>query len=133
MIAKNGVDGQNIEGFFELNNGCICCSSKGDLIATLENLLLLKDRFDYILIECTGLANPGPIIASLWCDSAVNSYLRLDGVVTLVDAVNIANYMNNSEICNDITLQIAYADRVIINKIDIATLEQVNYINISNM
>jgi G3E family GTPase len=126
MIAKDGVDGTNISGFFELNNGCICCSSKGDLIGTLEQLLLHKERFDYILIECTGLANPGPIIASLWCDEAVGAALKLDGVVTLVDCVNIERYLNRTDIANDVCLQIAYADRVLLNKIDICTPEQIS-------
>lgn len=125
MIAKDGVDGTNLSGFFELNNGCICCSSKGDLMGTLEQLLLHKERFDYVLIECTGLANPGPIIASLWCDEAVGAALKLDGVVTLVDCFNIDKYLNRSDISNDISLQLAYADRVILNKIDICTPEQI--------
>lgn len=55
MIAKSGVDGKDIAGFFELNNGCICCTVKDDLLATLEQLVLHKDRFDYVLIETTGL------------------------------------------------------------------------------
>jgi len=127
MIAKSGVDGKSIEdGFFELNNGCICCSSKGDLIGTLENLLLHKDKFDYILIETTGLANPGPVIASLWSDDDINTSLKLDGVVTLVDSVNINKYMSRDDISNDVGIQIAYADRVLLNKIDIATPQQVN-------
>ena len=125
MIAKSGIDGTNIESFFELNNGCICCSSKGDLIGTLEQLLVHKDRFDYILIETTGLANPGPVIASLWSDDAISTALKLDGVVTLVDSVNIAKYIQRDDISNDVCIQIAYADRVILNKIDIATQNQV--------
>ena len=56
MIAKNGVDGENIAGFFELNNGCICCSVKGDLVQTLERLILYKSKFDYIIIETTGIS-----------------------------------------------------------------------------
>jgi hypothetical protein len=54
MIAKNGVDGTDLIGFFELNNGCICCTVKDDLLATLEQLVLHKSKFDYILIETTG-------------------------------------------------------------------------------
>ena len=54
MIAKSGINGENIAGFFELSNGCICCSVKDDLLATLEQLVLHKDRFDYVLIETTG-------------------------------------------------------------------------------
>ena len=54
MIARNGVDGSSLAGFFELNNGCICCSMKGDLVSTLEQLVLHKNKFDYVIIETTG-------------------------------------------------------------------------------
>jgi G3E family GTPase len=113
MIAKSGVDGEDIagkahpstasspllslcpsSGFFELSNGCICCTVKEDLLATLEQLVLHKDRFDYVLIETTGVANPGPIIASLWADDDVDSTLKLDGVVTVVDCLNVLQYLS---------------------------------------
>ena len=58
MIAKNGVDGGSLDSFFELNNGCICCIIKDDLLTTLEQLVLHKDRFDYVLIETTGSRQP---------------------------------------------------------------------------
>lgn len=95
MIAKSGVNGENIAGFFELSNGCICCTVKDDLLTTLEQLVLHKDRFDYVLIETTGVANPGPIIASLWVDDDADSTLQLDGVVTVVDCVNILQYLSS--------------------------------------
>eukprot|EP01041_Mallomonas_annulata_P016465 gene16465-34351_t len=68
MIAKNGVDGSNISDFFELSNGCICCSVKDDLLKTLEQLILHKSKFDYILIETTGVVYPEPIISAFWAD-----------------------------------------------------------------
>mmetsp|Transcript_8061 Transcript_8061/g.8202 ORF Transcript_8061/g.8202 Transcript_8061/m.8202 type:complete len:463 (-) Transcript_8061:23-1411(-) len=123
MIAKNGVDGSDLAGFFELNNGCICCSVKGDLVTTLEQLIQHKAKFDYIVIETTGVANPGPIIAELWTDddSADNNIgsLKLDGVITLIDSYNIEYYLKSSDTSTDICTQIAYADRILLNKTDL--------------
>lgn len=119
IIAKSGVTGSNIEGFFELNNGCICCTVKDSLISTLEQLARHSDRFDYIIIEMTGLANPGPVITSFWLDDAVPSALKLDGVVCLVDGSNIEHYLSVDDIASDIRTQIAYADRILLNKCDL--------------
>ena len=74
MIIKNGLinktlESNNLLSFFELNNGCICCTVKDSLLITLEQLILHKSKFDSILIECTGLANPGPIVSMFWSDS----------------------------------------------------------------
>ena len=109
MIAKSGLDGGNLEGFFELNNGCICCTVKEDLLTTLEQLVIHKDRFDYIIIETTGVANPGPVITTFWSDDALESSLKLDGVVCIVDSVNFLSYLDNSDISNDVRMQICYA------------------------
>ncbi len=86
LVAKNGVDGDFFDEFFELSNGCICCSVRGDLINTLERLLerrsvidfrlilrFLRDKFDYILVETTGMANPGPIASLFWVDDELES------------------------------------------------------------
>lgn len=72
MIAKSGVSGSNISDFFELPNGCICCTIKNDLLSTLEQLVLHRDKFDYIIIETTGLANPGPVISTFWTDEGLD-------------------------------------------------------------
>jgi G3E family GTPase len=109
MIAKSGLDGGNLEGFFELNNGCICCTVKEDLLTTLEQLVLHKDRFDYIIIETTGVANPGPVITTFWSDDALESSLRLDGVVCVVDCLNLETYLETPDIANDVRMQISYA------------------------
>lgn len=119
MIAKSGIDGSNISGFFELNNGCICCTVKNDLVQTLEQLVKHKDRFDYIVIETTGVANPGPVITSFWTDEDLDSSLKIDGVVCVVDCVNILSYLSTIDISNDVKLQICYADRIILNKCDL--------------
>ena len=119
MIAKNGVDGSSLDGFFELNNGCICCTIKDDLLTTLEQLVLHKERFDYVIIETTGVANPGPVINTFWSDDKVGSSLKLDGVVCVVDSANINSYLRTDDISNDVRMQICYADRVLLNKWDL--------------
>lgn len=109
MIAKSGLDGGNLDGFFELNNGCICCTLKEDLLTTLEQLVIHKDRFDYIIIETTGVANPGPVITTFWSDDALESSLKLDGVVCVVDGHNLESYLLNPDVANDVRMQISYA------------------------
>ena len=129
MIARNGMNGEDMEGFFELNNGCICCTVKDDLVITLEQLILHKDKFDYILIEATGVANPGPIISSLWTDEDSDSPLKLDGVICVVDSGNIERHLQDSNTEMNVTLQIAYADKILLNKIDMVDKETVDDIN----
>lgn len=130
MIAKSGVDGSSLNGFFELNNGCICCTVKDDLLSTLEQLVLHKHKFDYILIETTGIANPGPIISSLWTDEDLESSLRLDGVICVVDSVNILSYFEQSDIANDVRVQLCYADRILINKVDLVDADKLSEVDI---
>lgn len=119
MLVKSGVDGANLAGFFELSNGCICCQVKDDLIATLEQLVLHKDKFDYVMIETTGVANPGPVIGSFWMDEELGAKLQLDGVITMVDSVNLHTCLTTPESSEETRLQIAYADKIIVNKCDV--------------
>jgi G3E family GTPase len=93
VIAKDGADGSSLEGFFELANGCICCSVKSDLLATLEVLVQRKAQFDYVIIETSGLADPGPVASCLWVDEELESQLQLDGIVTVVDAKHIGRHL----------------------------------------
>lgn len=74
------------EEWVELANGCLCCSVKSDFVAALEGLMLKRDKFDYILIETTGLADPGPVAAALWTDDELEAAVHLDAIVTVVDA-----------------------------------------------
>jgi G3E family GTPase len=139
LIAKDGAGGEWFEEFFELGNGCICCSVKDDLINTLERLLERRDRFDYILVETTGMANPGPLASMFWVDDALESQLRLDGIVTLVDCKHVHRHIyddSDPEACNETQLQIAYADRILLNKTDLvsaaerdATIRMIRHIN----
>lgn len=117
LIARDGVDPKNdsLQEFIELPNGCICCTVKDSLVATLETLVERKKDLDYILIEASGMANPGPIASVFWLDDALESRLQLDGIVTLVDANHILEQLATTE---EAAQQIAYADRLLINKID---------------
>jgi G3E family GTPase len=125
MIAKSGIDGENLNEFFELNNGCICCGIKESLLSTLEQLMLHKHKFDYIIIETTGLANPGPIISMFWTDDNLDTSLRLDGVVCVVDSCNILTYLETPDLVHDIKMQISYADRILLNKSDLVGSDKV--------
>ena len=118
-----GNDGQLMEDWLELQNGCLCCSMKDAGVKAIENLVKQKKgKFDYVLLETTGLADPGPIASLFWLDDELQSNLYLDGIVTVVDGKFIAKYLQevkpNGDI-NDATRQIALADRIILNKCDI--------------
>jgi G3E family GTPase len=113
------------EEVFEMNNGCICCTVRGDLIRILGQLMRRRDRFDYILIETTGLADPAPVAQTFFVDDEMKEKLRLDGIVTLVDAKHVALHLDESPECQE---QIAFADVVLLNKCDLvddATLDGV--------
>jgi G3E family GTPase len=119
MIARDGA--QSLTDLIELPNGCVCCTVKDDLVKTLEALLDKRQDLDYILIESSGMANPGPIATIFWLDEALESRLRLNGIVTLVDALHIRHQLEETE---EAAQQIAYADRVILNKVDLVSDEK---------
>ncbi|CAM9633926.1 unnamed protein product [Phaeothamnion confervicola] len=96
LIARGAGGVKLAENLFELRNGCICCTVKDDLVTTLETLLEQRAKFDYVIIETTGLADPGPVAAVFWLDEALDSALRLDGIVTLVDAKNIMRHLHGA-------------------------------------
>lgn len=112
-----------VADWVELENGCICCSVKNEMVKALESLLQQRTRFDYIIIETTGLANPGPVAAALWTDAELESSLCLDAIVTVVDAVHIGKHINNlnEELgeANEAQRQIAFADVILLNKLDL--------------
>lgn len=125
LIARDGTNVDNLTDLIELPNGCICCTVKDSLIETLESLIERKRELDYIIIECSGMANPGPIASIFWLDDTLESRLTLDGVITCVDAKNLGTQLretssNNGNLGGDeAAQQIAYADRIIVNKIDL--------------
>lgn len=131
---------QGDEDIVMLNNGCLCCTVRGDLVRMLGDLLRKKGgKFDHIIIETTGLANPAPIIQTFYLEEHLAHNLRLDGVVTLVDAKHATQHIEEVKphgVVNEAVEQIAYADRIILNKIDLvkeaekdAVMRQIKRIN----
>jgi G3E family GTPase len=125
-FGEIGVDQDLVIGaeeeIFEMNNGCICCTVRGDLIRILGNLMKRKDKFDYILIETTGLADPGPVVQTFFFDDEIKEKVRLDGVVTVVDCKHVALHWHDREVKE----QIAFADVVLLNKTDLASPVEVD-------
>src|ERR1019366_1205907 len=121
-FGEIGVDNQLViqsdEELFEMNNGCICCSVRGDLIRILGRLLKRKDRLDGILIETTGLANPGPVAQTFFTDEEMRRNFRLDGIVTVVDAKHVASHLDADD---ESVKQLAFADVILLNKTDLAS------------
>ncbi len=103
------------EEIFEMSNGCICCTVRGDLIRVLGNLMKRRDKFDYVLVETTGLADPGPVAQTFFMDDEIRAEFSLDGIVTLVDAAHIEQQLGRSD---ESTEQIAFADILVLNKTD---------------
>ena len=115
------------EEIFEMNNGCICCTVRGDLIRILGTLMKRRDKFDYILVETTGLADPAPVAQTFFVDEEIRAQLRLDAIVTVVDAKHLAIHLFEEKeegIENEALEQLAFADRVLINKIDLVNEEE---------
>jgi G3E family GTPase len=116
-----GIDHQIIinadEEIFEMNNGCICCTVRGDLIRIIGNLMKRRDKFDHLVIETTGLADPAPVIQTFFMDEDVQAQTNLDSVVTVVDAKHIWQHWEAEEAQE----QIAFADVVLLNKTDLVT------------
>ncbi|RYY34580.1 GTP-binding protein [archaeon] len=133
LILKDGVGGAPADGFFELANGCICCSVRDGLVATLTTLMKQREKFDYILVETSGLANPGPVASIFWTDLDEDASLKLDGIVTLVDAANFHTDLvrrREEGAVNEVAQQVAYADCLVLNKVDLVTpdaLEKVKH------
>ncbi|MDH6129990.1 GTP-binding protein [Kitasatospora sp. GP82] len=114
------------EEIFEMNNGCICCTVRGDLIRILGALMRRRERFDRIVIETTGLADPAPVAQTFFMDDEIAAQLRLDAIVTLVDAAHILDHLDEVKpegVENEAVEQIAFADRIVLNKTDLVTEE----------
>jgi len=116
-----GVDSQLVIGadeeIVELNNGCLCCRMRGDLIRSLGDLVRRQKRFDYVLVETTGLADPSPI-AHTFIASELAKHFRLDGIVTVVDARHFEKELND---CREPRAQVAFADVILLNKTDLVS------------
>ncbi|KAL4855563.1 COBW domain-containing protein 2 [Chlorella vulgaris] len=110
------------EQIMMLNNGCLCCTVRDDLVKMLGTLYDRRSQFDRIVIETTGLAQPAPIIQTFFLEPSVSDRMRLDGVVTLVDAKHVELHLDEQKpegVVNEALEQIAYADRVVLNKTDL--------------
>jgi G3E family GTPase len=119
-FGEIGIDNELVvnadEEVFEMNNGCICCTVRGDLIRIIGNLLKRKDRFDGILIETTGLADPAPVAQTFFVDADVKARAKLDSIVTVVDAKHLNARLTDS---HEAAEQIAFADTILLNKVDL--------------
>jgi G3E family GTPase len=121
-FGEVGVDHQLVIGaeeeIFETNNGCICCTVRGDLLRILGQLLKRRDRFDYIMIETTGMADPGPVAQTFFLDDEFKQQFVLDAIVTLVDARHIERHLDEMKEPGE---QVAFADVILLNKTDLVT------------
>jgi G3E family GTPase len=124
-FGEIGIDNDLIvesdEEIYEMNNGCVCCTVRGDLIRVVEGLMRRPGRFDAIVVETTGLADPVPVAQTFFMDDDVRSKTRLDAVVALVDAKHLPLRLKDSREAED---QIAFADVVVLNKTDLVTPEE---------
>jgi G3E family GTPase len=124
-FGELGVDNDLVidadEEVFEMNNGCICCTVRGDLVRILGNLMKRRQKFDGIIVETTGLADPAPVAQTFYMDEDVKRATHLDAIVTLVDAKNLAARLADSK---EAASQIAFADIVVLNKMDLVTEEE---------
>lgn len=122
-FGEVGIDHQLVmdadEEIFEMNNGCICCTVRGDLIRIISDLMSRRDQFDHLVIETTGLADPAPVIQSFFVDEVMLQQTQLDAVVTVVDAKYIWDHWDSSEAQE----QIAFADVILLNKTDLVSAE----------
>jgi G3E family GTPase len=126
-FGEIGVDNELVlttkEDLLVFNNGCVCCKIRGDLIQTLVGLLRRPEPFDAVLIETTGLADPGPVAQSFFVDEELKAKLLLDAIVTVVDARHVAQHLGTSKESRE---QIAFADVVLLNKTDLSTSSELD-------
>jgi G3E family GTPase len=124
-FGELGVDNDLVvdsdEEVFEMNNGCICCTVRGDLIRIVGGLMKRAQKFDGIIVETTGLANPAPVAQTFFVDEDVKAKTRLDAIITVVDAKHLLTRLEDSPEAAD---QIAFADVIVLNKLDLVTQEE---------
>ena len=124
-FGELGVDNDLVvdsdEEVFEMNNGCICCTVRGDLIRIVSGLMKRTQKFDGIIVETTGLANPAPVAQTFFVDEDVKAKTRLDAIVTVVDAKHFLARLEDSPEAQD---QVAFADVIVLNKLDLVSPEE---------
>src|ERR1700722_3132856 len=126
-FGELGVDNDLVVGadeeVFEMNNGCICCTVRGDLIRFIEGLMKRKGKLDGIIVETTGLADPAPVAQTFFVDDEVRSNSRLDAIVTVVDAKHLLARLADSHEAEE---QVAFADVIVLNKTDLVTPDELD-------
>ncbi len=124
-FGEVGIDNDLVVGadeeVFEMNNGCICCTVRGDLIRIIDGLMKRRGKFDAIIVETTGLADPAPVAQTFFVDEDVAARTKLDAVVTVVDAKWLGERLKDAPEAKN---QIAFADVIILNKTDLVTAEE---------
>ena len=129
-FGEIGIDNDLVVGadeeVFEMNNGCICCTVRGDLIRIIEGLMKRKGKFDAIIVETTGLADPAPVAQTFFVDADVQADARLDAVVTVADAKWLSDRLKDAPEAKN---QIAFADVIVINKTDLVTPQELREVN----
>uniref|UniRef100_A0A8D2DPX3 COBW domain-containing protein 1 n=1 Tax=Sciurus vulgaris TaxID=55149 RepID=A0A8D2DPX3_SCIVU len=121
--------GELYEEWLELGNGCLCCSVKDNGLRAIENLMQKKGKFDYILLETTGLADPGAVASMFWVDAELGSDIYLDGIITVVDSKYGLKHLTEEKpdgLISEATRQVALADIILINKTDLISEEELN-------
>jgi G3E family GTPase len=128
-FGEIGIDNDLVVGadeeVFEMNNGCVCCTVRGDLIRVVQGLVKRKGGFDAIIVETTGLADPGPVAQTFFVDDDVKARTKLDSVTTVVDAKHILLRLSDSREARE---QIAFADQIVLNKTDLVSPEDLRMI-----
>ncbi|CAK9081645.1 COBW domain-containing protein 2 (Cobalamin synthase W domain-containing protein 2) [Durusdinium trenchii] len=117
------------EEMIEVMNGCICCTVRGDLVVTLKKLYKKIDKFDGVIIETTGLADPAPVAQTFFVDDDIQKMYKLDGICTVVDAKHILQHLEEEKpegVENESVEQVAFADRILLNKIDLVKSEELD-------
>ncbi|XP_067940371.1 zinc-regulated GTPase metalloprotein activator 1-like [Watersipora subatra] len=130
-VSSGEADAPLFEEWLELRNGCLCCSIKDNAVKAIELLMDKQGKFDYILLETTGLADPGPVANLFWLDDGLASDIYVDGILTVVDGKHILSQLEEQrkdvEI-NEAVRQVALADIILLNKIDLVSEEQLHKI-----
>jgi G3E family GTPase len=124
-FGEIGIDNDLVVGadeeVFEMNNGCVCCTVRGDLIRVVSGLMKRKGKFDAIIVETTGLADPGPVAQTFFVDDEVKAKTELDSVTALVDARHVTEQLDRSKEARE---QVAFADQIVLNKTDLASEDE---------
>ena len=126
-FGEIGIDNELVvnadEEVFKMNNGCICCTVRGDLVRIIDGLMRRKGKFDAIIVETTGLADPAPVAQTFFMDEAVGAKTKLDAVVTVADAKWLAERLKDAPEAKN---QIAFADVILVNKTDLVAPEKLS-------